>query len=319
MPEFPKPTFSYEYDPDAQIDALREYEQNEPGRDVPAKAANRLLIATWNIANLEAHDRRDKDHRLMAEILRWFDVIALQEVRDNLGDLLQIQSHLPASYELLFTDPSGNDERMTFVSDASKVKLLQEVGEVAPAPASFRYIKLPGITQRFDGFDRNPYLATFQAGTFTFSLVNVHLYFGTDSTYSKNRRSLEAYAIARWADLRRNSDFALTKDIIPLGDFNLPLVQPGDEIYEALTARGLQLPPHSTQVGGATVGQDTHYDQVAFFPGDTQNDFTGQSGVFDFDGAIFAYLWDTRPLSDFYDYVRYYMSDHRPLWAEFRI
>ena len=71
----------------------------------------------------------------MAEILRWFDVIALQEVRDNLGDLLQIQSHLPASYELLFTDPSGNDERMTFVYDASKVKLLQGVGEVAPAPA----------------------------------------------------------------------------------------------------------------------------------------------------------------------------------------
>jgi hypothetical protein len=40
--------------------------------------------------------------------------------------------------------------------------------------------------------------------------------------------------------------------------------------------------------------------------------------VIDFDGAVFRDLWQARPAKDFRAYVRYYLSDHRPLWAEFR-
>lgn len=36
----------------AQINALREYEATKPGRGIPDKASDRLLLATWNIANL---------------------------------------------------------------------------------------------------------------------------------------------------------------------------------------------------------------------------------------------------------------------------
>jgi endonuclease/exonuclease/phosphatase family metal-dependent hydrolase len=317
MPSFPKPSFSYVYDVDAQLAALREYEQTKPGRDVPDKAADRLLLVTWNIANLGPQERRDKDYQLIAEVLSWFDLAAIQEVHDNLAGLRAIQAHLGPDYRLVFSDAGGNDERMTFLYDATKLRLLEEIGEVAPAPSEYRYITLPGIEQRFDGFDRNPYLDTFEAGAFTFSLVNVHLYFGSDSTISKNRRSLETYAVARWADNRRKSPNAVTHDIIPLGDFNLPMTQPGDPIYDALTKRGLQLPPHSTQIGTSIVN-DSKYDQVAFFPGDTQDDFV-QAGVFDFDGTVFRYLWNTRGQTDFLAYVRYYLSDHRPLWAQFAI
>ena len=42
-------------------------------------------------------------------------------------------------------------------------------------------------------------------------------------------------------------------------------------------------------------------------------------GVFDFDGALFKTLWDSRGRRDFLAYLRYYVSDHRPLWAEFAI
>jgi endonuclease/exonuclease/phosphatase family metal-dependent hydrolase len=314
---FPKPAFDYDYEVDAQINALRTYEQTKPGRAIPPKQSDRVLIATWNIANLGVQERRDKDYRLLAEILSWFDLTALQEVNDNLTGLRGIAQHLSTDYRLLFSDASGNDERMTFVYDATKVALLEEVGEVAPAPSDYRHITLPGVQQRFDGFDRNPYLATFRAGAFTFSLVNVHLYFGSDSAMARNRRSLEAYAVARWADNRRKSPHAVTSDIIPLGDFNLPQTQPGDPIFEALTKRGLQLPPHSTKIA-ATIASDNQYDQLAFFPGDTQQDFTGQIGVFDFDGAVFARLWQTRTKQEFLAYVRYYLSDHRPLWAQFK-
>jgi hypothetical protein len=130
--EFPKPTFSYDYDVDAQIAALREYEQTKPGRAIPPKAANRLLIATWNIANLGLQERRDKDYRLLAVILGWFDLIAVQEVNDDLAGLRAVHQHLGADYRLVFSDASGNRERMTFIYDATKLALLEEIGKVAP-------------------------------------------------------------------------------------------------------------------------------------------------------------------------------------------
>ena len=315
MPPFPKPTVAYDYDLTAQLKAIRDYAK-QPSRAIPAPAPDRLRIATWNVANLGVQERRDKDYRLIAEIMSWFDLVAVQEVNNNLGGIRSVHAHLPARYRLLYSDASGNDERLTYLYDASRVRLLEEIGEVAPAPSTYRYITLPGVGQTFSGFDRNPYLATFTCGSFTFSLVNVHLYFGSDSTIAKNRRSLETYAVARWADIRRKSSGAFTHDVIPLGDFNLPKRQPGDPIYEALIKRGLQLPPHSTQIG-SSIATDATYDQIAFFPGETQDDFV-QAGVFDFDGGVFGDLWSSHQ-NDFLGYLRYYLSDHRPLWAVFRV
>lgn len=248
--------------------------------------------------------------------------MAIQEVNDNLEGLRGLQRHLPASYRALVSDRAGNQERLAFLYDENKVRLLEKVGEIAIPPSEARNVKLPGIAQKFDGFDRNPYLAAFQAGALTFLLVSVHLYFGTEkgeaSKRDMNRRSLETYAVARWADLRRKSPNAYTRNIIALGDFNLPKAEPGDPIFDALTRRGLRLPRHSTEMG-SSIKKDRHYDQVAFFPpGEAEEALVQASAVFDFDGAIFRTLWDTRGEDAFFEYVRYYISDHRLLWAEFR-
>jgi endonuclease/exonuclease/phosphatase family metal-dependent hydrolase len=318
MPPFPKPRFEYDYDATHEISALRQYVATEPGRAVPAKAADRLLLLTWNVANLGVQRRRDKDYRLLAEVISWFDVAAIQECHDNLAGIQAIKANLPDSFRLLYSDASGNNERLTYLFDADKVGLFEEVGEVALPPSDYGDVKLPGIRRRFDGFDRNPYLATFRAGAFTFSLVNVHLYYGSESTADVARRCLETFAVALWANRRRRSKYAFMQDILPLGDFNLPKVDPSDPVYRALTRRGLHLPEHSTKIG-SSIASDHHYDQIAFFPGHTKDDYTGRSGVIDFDGAVFRDLWQSRPSKAFAAYVRYYLSDHRPLWAEFRI
>ncbi len=318
MFEFPKPDFAYDYQVPAEVEALRQYRDTKPGRAIPAKAPDRLLVATWNLANLGVQERRDPDYRLIAELLTWFDVVAVQEVNDDLRGLRAIQQHLPPAYRLLTSDPGGNKERLAFLYDAGKITLLEKVGEVTIPPSDLKQIALPGTQQRFDGFDRSPYLAAFQAGSFHFLLVNVHLYFGSDSKISMNRRNLEAYAVGRWADIRRKSKYAYTHDIIVLGDFNLPKAEPGDPTYVALTKRGLHLPEHSTLIG-SSITNDSKYDQIAFFPGETQAEYTGHSGVFDLDGALFKSLWETRGQGDFLTYMRYYISDHRPLWAEFRV
>ena len=260
MPPFPKPTFSYEYRISSQINALRQYRDTKPGRAIPEKAVDRMLLATWNVANLGVQERREKDYLLIAELVSWFDLVAMQEVNDDLSGLRAIQRHLPRSFRLLFSDAGGNNERLAFIYDSNKVALLEEVGEVAIPPTDIQDIRLPGIEEGFEGFDRNPYLAEFRRNSFVFILVNVHLYFGSESTTSVERRSLETYAVARWADIRRQSPYAYSRDIVALGDFNLPKAEPGDPIYETLTDRGLHLPEHSTQIG-STIQTDSHYDQ----------------------------------------------------------
>ena len=42
-----------------------------------------------------------------------------------------------------------------------------------------------------------------------------------------------------------------TRELVALGDFNMPKSEPGDPIYNALTKLGLELPEHSTQIASA--------------------------------------------------------------------
>ena len=49
--------------------------------------------------------------------MSWFDLVAVQEVNDDLRGIEAIHSHLPARYDLLFSDASGNRERQAFLYD----------------------------------------------------------------------------------------------------------------------------------------------------------------------------------------------------------
>jgi endonuclease/exonuclease/phosphatase family metal-dependent hydrolase len=271
-------------------------------------------VASWNIANLGLQDRRDKDYQVIAEVVSWFDLLAIQEVSDNLRGLRSILRFLPASYRALFSDKAGNNERMAFIYDSRRVELLDEVGEIAVPPRWKYVIRVPNSRQQFRGFDRNPYQAAFRIGNLTAAVVNVHLYYGKNTAHDKNRRFMETLATARWADLRRNSGNPLAENIIVMGDFNLEKVGWGDPMWQILGEKGLLLAPHSTYVGGSNIKDNRPYDQVAFFPGPIEDRLVA-SGVFDFDSAIFTHLWETRGQKALEAYLRYYISDHRPLWV----
>lgn len=317
MPPFPRPKFEYDYDLAMELTALRRYRLEKPGRQIPAKSKDALLLGTWNVANLGVQDRLDSDYALIAEMISWFDLVAVQEVNDDLRGIDSIHAHLPPRYELFFSDASGNRERQAFLYDKRKVSRLKEVGRLSIPPSQLARIRAPGTGTPFLGFDRGPYLASFAAGAFEFMLLNVHLFYGSDDPVDLDRRTLETFAVAWWADSRHRDANSYVTDIVPLGDFNLPKAAPGDRIYDALVSFGLVVPPHSSQIASA-IASDSQYDQIAFFPGPTHDRFTGESNVFDFDGALFQELWQTRTPKQFLSYVRYHISDHRPLWAQFR-
>lgn len=320
MPSFPKPKFDFNYDLNTELSALRYWRDTKPGRAIPAKKSNRVLLATWNIANLGSQDRRPEDFALLAEIISWFDLVAVQEVKNDRNGLDQLLAALPTSWRTIYSDAAGNNERMAFLFDSNKVKTRELVGEIAIAPSDLKNVKLPDTTvAKFAGFDRNPFIASFQVRGTVFCLVNVHLYYGTATDAADlERRALEAYAVARWCERESKSAYALTPIIAAMGDFNLPKADPANPIFKALTKTGLELPKHSTEIGSNLAG-DKHYDQVAFFPTGAGACFSGKAGVFDFDGGVFSALWASKTEVQFRSYIRYFLSDHRPLWAEFKV
>ena len=319
-----RPSPEYHYDATAEIGSLiahRDATHSDPAnsRNIPAPGQQgAVLIASWNIANLGVHKRRDSDFSVIAEILSWFELVAIQEIADNLEDFLAITAKLPAHFAWIFNDRAGNDERAAYIYDTRRVTLSSKIGEVVVVDSDRRYISLPGIDRPFTGFNRNPYLAGFEIEGESLLLANCHLLYGPQGNAAERQasiecRQLEAYAIARWCDLRRDDKHRWTRNILALGDFNLPLAQAGDPIYDALTRRGLSLPPHETRIP-TNVSASADYDQIAVTPGLKSRVL--DMGVFDFDAALFADIYDPAKPGYWRRCAKYYVSDHRPLWMQ---
>ena len=102
-----------------------------------------------------------------------------------------------------------------------------------------------------------------------------------------------------------------------IGDLNMPRAEPSDPIYRALKKDGLKIPEHGTRVG-TTIANVSHYDQVAFFKGATSDAFIA-AGVHSFDNAILPDLWSARGEVAFDAYLRFHLSDHRPIWIQFAL
>jgi hypothetical protein len=98
-------------------------------------------------------------------------------------------------------------------------------------------------------------------------------------------------------------------NIIVLGDFNID--KRDDPRFEAFSSRGLWVPPELMDVKTTYGREAKHYDQIAWFRGESNLAYNNRAGSVDFVGAVFRDL-TTRQMS-------FRVSDHFPLWAEFRI
>ena len=107
------------------------------GTDVPSESARIVRIATWNIRELDSNSygkRSQEAKAYIAEILSFFDLIAVQEVRRDLRALQDVMRLLGPSWGYLATDvtegASGNKERMAFVFNRNKVWFRDIAGEL---------------------------------------------------------------------------------------------------------------------------------------------------------------------------------------------
>ena len=107
---------------------------------IPAKKLDKnLLIATWNIRafgdltkkwqSVEDDSPKRDFHSIacIVEIIKRFDVIAVQEVKGNIRALRYALKLLGSNYSLVLTDVNhgkvGNDERMAYIFDTRRVQM----------------------------------------------------------------------------------------------------------------------------------------------------------------------------------------------------
>ncbi len=282
-----------------------------------SKLDESINVAIWNIREFGKKPRLDASIHYIAEILGQFDLVALVELRDALADLGKVLPILGPSWDVVYSDwlddDGGNDERTAFLYDRRAVTFNGLASEV-DAP---REKKATEYLAK-QSFWRAPYLCSFRAGNFDFLALATHTRWG-DSTKG---RQAELQMLADWIDVRMKSKSVEDKDLIVMGDFNIPKLK--DSLFNALTSRGLMIPESLVDlksgdlaVGGSNLGKDARYDQILHMP-TLKDRFSNKGGILDFhisDGKI-KELYPNESLTP--EQFTYQLSDHFPVWVQIK-
>jgi endonuclease/exonuclease/phosphatase family metal-dependent hydrolase len=311
-------------------------------KEVPPRTVEEtLLLATWNIRefgrNAMFGKRLSESIHYIAEIINHFDLVAIQEVKDNLADLKRLVKVLGDWWEYIVTDvvagKSGNTERIAFLYDTRKVRFDHLAGEVTLPDEK-------GINWQLA---RTPFLCAFRTGWRRFSLCSVHIFYGKGKALDPRRlqeiQRLSSF-LAEKNTRRHTDDNGEPETIVLLGDFNI--FSPDDATFKALQDNQFVVPV----IGSTNLGEDKYFDQIAF------HDPNGllwpasrtlpvkqlpRKGVFRFLDSVFRdkdveayrdemlqscgekYTKAKDKTAFFKKWRTFQMSDHCPLWVELRI
>jgi hypothetical protein len=276
----------------------------------PSKIDETLNIATWNIREFGKKQRTSAGIHYIAEILSQFDLISIIEVRDNLNDMYRVMDILGDHWSVMFSDfnsdAAGNRERIAFLYDNRAVTFTGLAAEADPYREKKGDKKeyLPPFT-----WWRSPYMASFRSGNYDFILLAAHIRWDKKST-----RIIELQGLADWLDKRTKEKYALDKDFIVMGDFNIP--KEDDKLFKAITSKGLTIPDSLRGLPGTNLGQTEHYDQILHDTRFTQTN-PDKGGILNF------YKNDWRALFPEKDYpdmdkpdFTFQISDHLPRWMQ---
>ncbi len=283
---------------------------------IPAKIVDQnLIIGTWNIRafgdvfkswdeNPSTPKRNLRALVYIAEVIRKFDVIAIQEVkRDTAGVRMLLEELLGPNWGLIISDvtggATGNSERLSFIYDRRRVQPSGLAGEIVLPPTA--------NGNPSQQFDRTPYIVGFKTALEKFSLLTAHIRYGDGPA----DRIGEINSLAKYiaTEIRQRSTSAgEEKNVIVLGDFNIE--ERGDNpLFKAFVSSGLMVPSQLLNLKSTYDSKPKFYDQIAWFMNDLNLPFSGNAGVIDFASAVYKDL----SLSQ----MSYRLSDHFPLWTEF--
>jgi len=162
-----------------------------------------LILASWNIRILSNNSRDSEELQYIAEIISRYDLVAVQEVRDE-DVLKRIMIILPKNWDYIISDKAGRGvkERYAYLYNSD---IVQNIG--------IAYL----LNDPEDAFIREPFIANFISGEFDFTLITFHALFG-DSIHDRRKEIRLLPEVINLVDSATGNE----KDIILLGDFNMP-------------------------------------------------------------------------------------------------
>ena len=283
--------------------------------NIPSSRLDETInIATWNIREFGKKPREEASIHYIAEIINQFDLVAITELRDNLGDLKRVMHILGDYWSVVYcdyiNDYGGNKERMAYLFDKRAVVFTGLAAELDPA----RTKTDSGEWLSQINWWRSPYMASFSSGSFDFVMIMAHIRWGK----STKARLKPLNLLADWINDRRASPFAVDKDIILLGDFNITSKR--SSLFKAVISKGLMLPNAlSKRKIYTNLTKTRFYDQILHYPTHADR-FTENAGVLDFydgDEASIERYFPGQGLSK--TKFTYQLSDHLPLWAQINV
>ena len=306
-----------DYPLSALVDVVELRERIDESK-IPQKIVDdNLLIGSWNVRNFGAirnswRDTQNGPKRnlralvYIAEIIKRFDVIAIQEVKANTtGIRFLLEQFLGPSWGLIVSDVSagakGNNERLAFIYDKRRVTPSGLAGEIVlPSEAG---------DDPAQQFDRTPYIVGFQAGEERFSLLTAHIRYGDSPTDRIGEiESLSHYIAEEIRD--RATSGGEERNLIVLGDFNID-DRGNNPLFQAFVSTGLVVPEQLLNLKTTYSTKPKFYDQIAWFMGNLDLLTNDRAGVINFAGAVYREIGLKQ--------MSYRVSDHFPVWVEFVI
>jgi hypothetical protein len=283
--------------------------------NIPSSMLDETLnIATWNIREFgklyKGKPRSEAAIHYIAEILFQFDLIAIVELQDNLTDLSRVMGVLGPYWRAVFsdfnTDYAGDRERIAYLYDKRAAVF---TGLAAEADPPRKKDKVSGEYKSEISWWRSPFMASFSAGNFDFILLTVHIRWGNGAAVRIPALKL----LAKWVDDRCKEKYVVDRDIIVMGDFNIPKVN--NKLFHTITSKGLEIPDALRGAHGSNLARDKRYDQILHYRRHTKA--IKNAGVLDF------YCNDWRALFPKKQYPNmtgedftYELSDHLVMWAQ---
>lgn len=250
-----------------------------------------LLIASFNIQVFGSSKlAKPEVARTLVDIVRRFDLVAIQELRAAdqgvLDQFLQLLNQAGGTYRYVVGERLGTStskEQYTYVYDAAKLRVTHQPTTVRDAQGM---MPRPPLATRFQCIELP------EGQGFTFTLLNVHT---APDQALQELRALES-VVAATRQLLPMED-----DIIVLGDFNASTSQIAAVRW--FPAQAAAIPNESM----TNTRQSKNYDNLVF-DGRATIEYTGRSGVF-----VFQQLYQLSPEQALE------VSDHCPVWGEFSI
>jgi len=250
-----------------------------------------ITIASWNLKNFGQTKLNDPARiNVIISVLEKYDIIAIQEVEDaslTLPALLidKINSD-GKNYNVVSSNRLGRDgkEQYLFVYNDDVIDFIPDATGYGIEPN--------------DEFAREPFYAMFRAGNFDFYLMTIH----TDP----DDVGVEIPALKNaYVDLQDKTPNE--NDIVLLGDFNAKA--PGVTAGSYISMDAIATIPNIV----FTIKEETNtrggkaYDNI-IFQGNYTAEYSNSCGVYKF--------WVDYGLTEDDGFK---ISDHRPVWAKFRI